>query len=252
VDKQYKAISRFLYDEEFDVEGEEFDLEGVETFPLGDASPFDDDAEFDVNVFLSSDDAVQGDDSFAKRAMVVLVVALLSTIFVYGVFGGYDLIIERFIVSSTPIPQTIPTGVPAATTVPEVMSIVETVVVTKVVSLPADPVFIEVTVTPKPVVVAAGNPIVVEPLNGRTYNNSIRFSWMGTISSKQRYQVVVCSQNNRAECFRSPYLFDSNWTLDIPAQKYGGWTFEILVVSDNRVVAASDMQMFWFDPFFSK
>lgn len=136
--------------------------------------------------------------------------------------------------------------------------IVETRVVT--ISIPSHPVVVEVLVTPTyppkaedvilPTVVNVTKPVQECPLLGRTYSNPVKFVWTGVLHSRQSYQLVVCKQDDPADCLRSPFIAaETEWTTNIPAKLYGGWTWEVLVVSGSRIIATSGKRMFWFDPF---
>jgi hypothetical protein len=75
----------------------------------------------------------------------------------------------------------------------------------------------------------------------------VTFEWRGALGPGQAYQVGVRHDGNGA-VIRSGLVTQQSWLADLPADKYGGWTWSVSVIQNESVIATSDEWSFWFDP----
>jgi hypothetical protein len=98
--------------------------------------------------------------------------------------------------------------------------------------------------TPGPIV---ANPVPMSPLPGREYKNPVTFSWDGTLYAGQSYRVMV-RHIVSGDFVESAPLTSQDWTIDLPAQRFGEWRWDVAVVNATGIVATSPEQSFWFNP----
>jgi hypothetical protein len=91
------------------------------------------------------------------------------------------------------------------------------------------------------------NPLPISPLPGREYKNPVTFSWDGMLYAGQSYRVLVRHVVS-GDFVESVALTSQNWTVDLPAQRFGEWRWDVAVVDANGIVASSPEQPFWFNP----
>ena len=100
------------------------------------------------------------------------------------------------------------------------------------------------TPTPPP----ATLPELVAPALGRTYGNPIRFEWRGSLSAGRTYQVTAWHVVS-GYMIQSGLLTDQDWTVALPAERYGEWRWTVSVTQDGRAMATSPEWSFWFNPY---
>jgi len=106
------------------------------------------------------------------------------------------------------------------------------------------------TVTPiatqRPVTPPA--PVLLSPAQGDTHQSPVTFQWQGTLYDNQTY--VVRAWNTRTGySVQSAALTSRSWVVDLPAEAYGEWKWQVRVVQSGNVLVTSQEGMFWFDPF---
>ncbi len=143
------------------------------------------------------------------------------------------------------IPTLTQTATRTATTTP-------TATLTRAVSTPTPTQTRVPTATPSPSPTASVTPGVVQPtilapLVGREYKNPITFEWRGRLSPGQAYEVTAYHLDSGA-FIRSYLLTESEWTVDLPAERVGEWHWWVSVVSYGGRLANSPESMFWFNP----
>jgi serine/threonine protein phosphatase PrpC len=85
------------------------------------------------------------------------------------------------------------------------------------------------------------------PVSGETYKNPIAFEWRGSLQTDQAYQIRLYHVESGHTISSEP-LTDPSWVADLPADQYGGWRWQVLVIRDGEIVGASQEWMFWFNP----
>jgi hypothetical protein len=100
------------------------------------------------------------------------------------------------------------------------------------------------TETPFPIVT---NPVPISPLPGREYKNPVTFSWNGTLYAGQSYRVLVRHVVS-GDVVESVALTSQDWTIDLPAIRFGEWRWDVAVVDATGIVVSSPEQSFWFNP----
>jgi serine/threonine protein phosphatase PrpC len=85
------------------------------------------------------------------------------------------------------------------------------------------------------------------PVSGATYKNPVAFEWRGSLQKDQTYQIRLYHIESEHTISSEP-LTDPSWVADLPADKYGGWRWQVLVIQDGKIVGASQEWMFWFNP----
>jgi hypothetical protein len=91
------------------------------------------------------------------------------------------------------------------------------------------------------------NPVPISPLPGREYKNPVTFSWDGTLYAGQSFRVLVRHVVS-GDFVESAALTSHDWTVDLPAQMFGEWRWDVAVVDATGTVASSPEQTFWFNP----
>lgn len=109
------------------------------------------------------------------------------------------------------------------------------------------------TTTPTETPTATAAPRVVQPKlespeNGELLNNPIPFQWQGSLSGRQMYQVRAY-HGGSSYITQTGLLSENSWTVYLPAEKWGGWRWNVSVVQDGRTVSTSDDWGFYFDPY---
>jgi hypothetical protein len=150
----------------------------------------------------------------------------------------------------TPVPPTVTPVPPTAT------------------SLPPTATLVPPTRTPTPATVAipaalsgAIEPMpVLPPQGGGPYRGAITFQWRGSLGAGQSYRVVVrCTLSPPGVSdvvIQSDLLQTQTWTTDLPTTHptwwsmslAGTWQWQVQVVRDGNVLAASAMSDFTFNP----
>jgi hypothetical protein len=109
--------------------------------------------------------------------------------------------------------------------------------------------------TTLPIITAALSPTALPvvpqlalPLLGREYTNPITFRWHGALRADQYYQVTAVHQLT-GYAIQSPALVSEGWQVDLPAERFGEWRWQVLVMSLGQVEARSPQWAFWFNPF---
>ncbi len=124
----------------------------------------------------------------------------------------------------TPSPTNTPTPTPKNTPIP----------------IPTD------TPTPTPTPLTT-SPILLHPMAGvRTRAAVLR--WTGELRPGQSFLVRLQHLGSN-QIWTSGALTTSCWDATLPVEWYGGWRWQVQIVQGDTVVAQSDEQDFWFDPF---
>jgi hypothetical protein len=112
------------------------------------------------------------------------------------------------------------------------------------------------TITPSPTetptVTASATPEIVQPmiltpLLGREYQNPITFEWRGRLNPGQAYEITAYHLDSGA-FIRSYLIEDTEWTVDLPAERVGEWRWWVSVMAYGNRLASSPESMFWFNP----
>lgn len=85
------------------------------------------------------------------------------------------------------------------------------------------------------------------PVSGGTYKNPLTFEWRGALQKGQAYQIKLYHIESGHTISSEP-LTDPSWVADLPADKYGGWRWQVLVIQDGGLVGVSQEWIFWFNP----
>jgi hypothetical protein len=111
------------------------------------------------------------------------------------------------------------------------------------------------TPTPSPTVTAPARtqapriaqPEPLEPLLGRDYKNPVTFRWSGSLGWQQAYQVTAYHLVS-GDSVQSELLTTPEWSIDLPAERFGEWRWSVSVIGFGRILSTSPEWMFWFDP----
>ncbi|GEM_PF-4716645 len=78
--------------------------------------------------------------------------------------------------------------------------------------------------------------------------NQVTLEWTGILRANQAFRVML-RHVATGYTIQSPDLRDSTWTSGLPAERYGEYRWQVLVVQGENVVARSGEEWhFWFDP----
>jgi serine/threonine protein kinase len=135
--------------------------------------------------------------------------------------------------TDTPMPTDRPTPKPTATSGPTPIPPTDT---------PTPPPTTAPTLAPRIV-----TPVLSKPDRGTTIGSPVVFTWQGSLSGGQTYQVTAYLVNTDF-VLQSGLLTTSSWQVDIPADRWGEWHWTVSVVQGGKAEATSDEGMFWFDP----
>jgi hypothetical protein len=62
------------------------------------------------------------------------------------------------------------------------------------------------------------------------------------------YQVTAWHEVS-GYVIQSELLTDEDWTVALPAERYGDWRWTVSVIQDGRAMATSPEWSFWFNPY---
>ena len=99
------------------------------------------------------------------------------------------------------------------------------------------------THTPAPAVA----PELLAPSTSGEHPNPITFEWRGTLGAGQRYQVIATHKES-GYTTRSDPLTTQQWTVELPPEAFGEWTWRVIVLSGNVEAATSEERVLWFNP----
>ena len=147
------------------------------------------------------------------------------------------------IITATPAPTEIPTATPipptpTATQPPPT----ETPVPLPPTSTP--------TQTPRPTPTPTQPELVSPTWGGGPYRNPITFSWRGSLSAGQAYQVSIYNIQLSYRVAQSPLLKSPSWVTALPDKSWdsGEYLWRVAVVSGGVEVITSAEWTFWYTP----
>jgi len=103
------------------------------------------------------------------------------------------------------------------------------------------------TLTPIPTFVPA-TPTLLEPPPGITTRGGTVFRWEGRRGAVQSF-VLRFHHTPSGWFWDIGPLSTDCWEVTLPAQRYGEWNWQVLVVSGQTTLAESEKRYFWLDPF---
>lgn len=101
--------------------------------------------------------------------------------------------------------------------------------------LPANPVQVEVTM-----------PELSLPGYGLTYSNPVTFTWNGQLVPGQTYRLWL--RHPGSGVTREVLTDQTTATVDLPAENFGEWQWDVTVMQDGVEISRSIQGMFWFKP----
>jgi hypothetical protein len=90
-------------------------------------------------------------------------------------------------------------------------------------------------------------PVPVAPQAGADVPTAAAFSWTGRLSAGQAYMVHLIHVGTHWT-LTSPPLGTTGWTVELPAERYGEWHWQVRVVSGGATVAESASIHFYLVP----
>ncbi len=103
------------------------------------------------------------------------------------------------------------------------------------------------TPSPLPTLVRPA-PILLEPSPGITIRQGTIFRWQGRLGFAQGYVIRFRHLESGWVWENGPFVTDCLEVM-LPADRYGGWAWQIRVVSGDATLAESQESYFWLDPF---
>jgi len=76
----------------------------------------------------------------------------------------------------------------------------------------------------------------------------VEFEWEGSLRWNQAFQVTVRHTDTNT-VFKSPVLTAQTWIADLPAEKFGDYSWQVTIVQNDVTVASSEQWHFCFNPF---
>jgi hypothetical protein len=105
------------------------------------------------------------------------------------------------------------------------------------------------TPTPSPIpTFVPPEPILLEPSPGVTFRQGTVFRWQGGLGYAQGYVIRFRHLESGWVWDNGPFVTDCLEVM-LPADRYGGWAWQIRVVSGDTTLAESQESYFWLDPF---
>ncbi len=77
--------------------------------------------------------------------------------------------------------------------------------------------------------------------------SQVTLEWEGSLGGNQAFRVVLYHVNT-GYTIQSPDLRISTWTTGLPAERYGEYRWQVVVVQGDTVLTRTDEWHFWFDP----
>lgn len=103
------------------------------------------------------------------------------------------------------------------------------------------------TLTPVPTFVLVV-PTLLEPSSGITTRGGTIFRWEGQRSAGQSFVLRFRHTSSGWTWDIGPLSTDC-WEVTLPAERFGGWSWQVRVVSGQTTLAESEERYFWLDPF---
>ena len=147
------------------------------------------------------------------------------------------------IITATPAPTEIPTATPIPPTPTATLPPpTETPIPLPPTSTP--------TQTPRPTPTPAQPELVSPTWGGGPYRNPVTFSWRGSLSAGQAYQVSIYNIQLSYRVAQSPLLKSPSWVTALPDKSWdsGEYLWRVAVVSGGGEVITSAEWTFWYAP----